>query len=168
MYQQITIQTLFKQGEKKSRIASQLGCHRNTVLNIVKRDKVIEKQKRVRSSIFDPYKQKISEYLDKKISRLRIFELLGDEYGVSSTYINMKTAILKNQHYDLEFNQDFLEFAGYYNTVILPCTPYSPQQKGTVESGIKYLQSNFAAGRQFQDDADIKDSLEAGWMVMPT
>src|SRR3989338_1353779 len=89
MYQQITIQTLFKQGEKKSRIASQLGCHRNTVLNIVKRDKVIEKQKRVRSSIFDPYKQKISEYLDKKISRLRIFELLGDEYGVSSTYINL-------------------------------------------------------------------------------
>src|SRR3989344_1475016 len=258
MYQQITIQTLHKQGEKKSRIARQLGCHRNTVLNIVKRNKVIEKQTRASSSVFDPYKQKISEYLDKKISRLRIFELLGEGYGVMSTYINlckyiqkqfpkkveaygvqvvepgevaeidfgylgllpglqglpvktyglavilpyskldfyaicynqkletlvkelrnafdyfsgvprklkvdnMKTAILKNQHYDLEFNQDFLEFAGHYNTVILPCSPYSPEQKGTVESGIKYLQGNFIAGREFKDDADIKRQLKS-WM----
>ncbi|MBI3093186.1 MAG: IS21 family transposase [Candidatus Levybacteria bacterium] len=258
MYKQITIKTLFKQGEKKSQIARELSCHRNTVSNIVKRDRVIEKQTRVRSSVFDPYKQKISEYLDKKISRLRIFELLGEEYGVMSTYINlckyiqnqfpkrveaygvqvvepgevaeidfgelgllpgpqgrkvrtfglavilpyskldfyaicydqklqtliteltnaflyfggvpkrlkvdnMKTAILRNQHYDLEFNRDFLEFAEHYNTVVLPCSPYSPQQKGTVESGIKYLQGNFVAGRQFQDDADIKRQLR-NWM----
>ena len=258
MYQQITIQTLHKQGEKKSRIARQLGCHRNTVLNIVKRNKVIEKQTRASSSVFDPYKQKISEYLDKKISRLRIFELLGEGYGVMSTYINlckyiqtkfpkrveaygvqvvepgevaeidfgylgllpglqglpvktyglavilpyskldfyaicynqklqvlvkelkaafdyfggvpkklkvdnMKTAILKNQHYDLEFNQDFLKFASHYNIVVLPCSPYSPEQKGTVESGIKYLQGNFIAGREFKDDADIKRQLKS-WM----
>lgn len=42
---------------------------------------------------------------------------------------NMRTAILKNQQYDLEFNQDFLEFANHYNTVIIPCTPYRPEQK---------------------------------------
>src|SRR3989338_1557540 len=258
MYQQITIQTLHKQGEKKSRIARQLGCHRNTVLNIVKRNKVIEKQTRASSSVFDPYKQKISEYLDKKISRLRIFELLGEGYGVMSTYINlckyiqtkfpkrveaygvqvvepgevaeidfgylwllpglqglpvktyglavilpyskldfyaicynqkletlvkelrnafdyfsgvprklkvdnMKTAILKNQHYELEFNQDFLEFCSHYTTVILPCSPYSPEQKGTVESSIKYLQRNFIVGRTFKDGVDIKDQLR-NWM----
>src|SRR3989338_126458 len=258
MYQQITIQTLHKQGEKKSQIARELGCHRNTVSNIVKRDGIIEKQARVKSSVFDPYKQKINEYLDSKISRLRIFELLGEEYGVMSTYINlckyiqkqfpkrveaygvqvvepgevaeidfgylgllpglqglpvktyglavilpyskldfyaicynqklqvlvkelkaafdyfggvpkklkvdnMKTAILKNQHYDLEFNQDFLKFASHYNIVVLPCSPYSPEQKGTVESGIKYLQGNFIAGREFKDDADIKRQLKS-WM----
>ena len=89
MYKQITIKTLHNQGEKKSQIARELGCHRNTVSNIVKRDGIIEKQTRDRSSVFDPYKQKISEYLDKKISRLRIFELLGEEYGVMSTYINL-------------------------------------------------------------------------------
>lgn len=237
MYQQITIKTLHNQGERKSSIARQLGCHRNTVSNIVKRDKVIEKQVRARSSVFDPYKQKIQEYLDKKISRLRIFEMLGEEYQIESTYINlckyiqnqfpkkveaygvqivepgevaeidfgelgmlpgllekkvrtfglavvlpysrlgfyaicydqkletlvkelknafnyfggipkrlkvdnMKTVILKNQHYDLEFNADFLEFAYHYKAVILPCSPYCPEQKGTVESGIKYLQNN--------------------------
>ncbi len=258
MYQQITIKTLHKQGEKTSRIARQLGCHRNTVSNIVKRDKVIEKQTRVRSSIFDPYKQNIQDYLDRKISRLRIFELLGEKYGAMSTYINlckyiqnqfpkrvesygvqvvepgevaeidfgelgrlpgpmgkkvrtfglavvlpysrldfyavcydqkletlvsglkaafdyfggvpkrlkvdnMKTAILRNQHYDLEFNADFLEFASHYNTVVLPCSPYSPEQKGTVEAGIKYLQSNFVAGRSFKDEADIKRQLR-NWM----
>lgn len=258
MYQQITIKTLHKQGAKKSQIARELGCHRNTVSNIVKRNGIIEKQTRVRSSVFDPYKQQIQEYLDKKISRLRIFELLGEEYGVMSTYINlckyiqnqfptraeaygvqivepgevaeidfgelgrlpgpmgqkvrtfglavilpysrlgfyaicydqkletlvkelkvafdyfggvprklkvdnMKTAILRNQHYDLEFNQDFLEFASHYNIVVLPCSPYSPEQKGTVESGIKYLQSNFVAGRQFQHEVDIKRQLR-NWL----
>lgn len=72
---------------------------------------------------------------------------------------NMKTAILKNQHYDLEFNQNFLEFCYHYNTVIIPCTPYSPEQKGTVESGIKYLQGNFISGRTFTDSADMKNQL---------
>jgi hypothetical protein len=76
---------------------------------------------------------------------------------------NMKTAILKNQHYDLEFNQDFLEFAYHYQTVIIPCTPYSPEQKGTVESGIKYLQNNFLAGRIFVDAEDLKGQLW-NWM----
>ena len=258
MYKQITIKTLHNQGEKKSQIARELGCHRNTVSNIVKRDGIIEKQARVKSSVFDPYKQKINEYLDSKISRLRIFELLGEEYGVMSTYINlckyiqkqfpkrveaygvqvvkpgevaeidfgylgllpglqglpvktyglavilpyskldfyaicynqkletlvkelrnafdyfsgvprklkvdnMKTAILKNQHYELEFNQDFLEFCSHYTTVILPCSPYSPEQKGTVESSIKYLQRNFIVGRTFKDGVDIKDQLR-NWM----
>lgn len=258
MYKQITIKTLHNQGERKSQIARELGCHRNTVSNIIKRDKIIEKQARVRSSVFDPYKQQIFEYLDKKISRLRIFELLGEEKEVSSTYINlckyiqnqfpkrvesygvqivepgevaeidfgelgmlpgvlgkkvrtfglavvlpysrlgfyavcydqrletlvkelknafdyfsgvpkrlkvdnMKTAILRNQHYDLEFNQDFLEFAGHHNSVVFPCTPYSPEQKGTVESGIKYLQVNFVSGRTFTDAADLKKQLK-NWM----
>ena len=257
MYQQITIKTLHKQGEKTSHIARELGCHRNTVSNIVKREGIIEQQTRARSSAFDPYKERINEYLNSKISRLRIFELLGEE-GIKCTYINlckyiqtrfpkkieafgvqttepgevaeidfgylgmlpgiegklvrtfglavilpysklgywaicydqklltlvselkaafdyfkgvprklkvdnMKTAVLKNQHYDLEFNADFLEFASHYNTVIIPCTPYSPEQKGTVEASIKYLQVNFIAGRTFTDNADIKSQLR-NWM----
>lgn len=76
---------------------------------------------------------------------------------------NMKTAILRNQHYDLEFNQDFLEFAYHYNTVIIPCTPYSPQQKGTVESGIKYMQVNFIAGRTFTTSCGMQNQLQ-DWM----
>jgi transposase len=258
MYQQITIKTLHKQGARNAQIARQLGCHRNTVGNIIAREGLIEKQTRIKESVYAAYDARIKEYLDKdkkeKISNLRIYEILHDEYGVESTYVNlckyiqkyhpkskeafgvqttepgevaeidfgylgmlpgikgqpvktyglavilpyskldfyaitydqkletlvaelenaftyfggvtkrlkvdnMKTAILKNQHYDLEFNLDFLEFAYHYNTVVIPCTPYSPEQKGTVESGIKYLQGNFIAGRIFKDGADLKGQL---------
>jgi IS30 family transposase len=37
MYEQITIKTLHKQGIRKSQIARQLGCHRNTINNILDR-----------------------------------------------------------------------------------------------------------------------------------
>jgi IS30 family transposase len=37
MYKQITIQTLHKQGIRKSQIARQLGCHRNTINNVLER-----------------------------------------------------------------------------------------------------------------------------------
>jgi hypothetical protein len=73
---------------------------------------------------------------------------------------NMRTAVLENRHYELEFNQDFLEFANHYNTVIIPCTPYSPEQKGKVEAGVKYLQMNFVNGRTFTDDRDIAARLK--------
>ena len=258
MYKQITIKTLDKQGVKQTEIAKQIGCHRHTVANVLDREGFIEKQTRTKGSLFDPYKFQIKQWLGKKVSNLRQFEILTQNYGVKSTYVNlckyiqarfpteseafgvqvtepgevaeldfgylgmfpgplgtlvktygfvvvllysrlgfyaitydqkletlikelenafayfggvpkrlkvdnMKTAILKNQHYDLEFNQDFLEFAYHYNTVIIPCTPYSPEQKGTVESGIKYLQGNFIAGRTFTDSISMKHQLQE-WM----
>lgn len=258
MYQQITIKTLHNQGAKNTDIARTLGCHRNTVGNVIHRDNVIEKQQRTKPSVFEPYREQMREYRDKKITNIRIFEILTGEHGIKTTYVNlckyiqkyfpkpkeafgvqtvspgevaevdfgylgmlpgplgslvktyglvvvlgfsrasyyavshdqklqtlireltnafsyfggvpkrlkvdnMKTAILKNQHYDLEFNQDFLEFCYHYNTVITPCTPYSPEQKGTVEAGIKYLDNNFIAGRTFTDHTDLKRQL-ADWM----
>ena len=48
---------------------------------------------------------------------------------------NLRAAILTNQHFDLEFQQDFLEWANHYGTVIVPCTPYHPEQKG--KSGVR-------------------------------
>ncbi len=73
---------------------------------------------------------------------------------------NMRAAIDKNQHYDLQFNQDFLEFCNHYKTVIIPCEPYHPEQKGKVESGVKYLEKNFVSGRTFADDRDIATQAE--------
>lgn len=254
MYQQITIQTLHKQGKNKNQIADLLGCHRNTIRNVLKREKPIEQLTRSKSSIFDPYKEQIGKWQKEDLSRKRICEKLREECGLYSSYINickymqkhfprpveafgvqitapgeeaeldfgylgmlpgplgkpvktwglavvlaysradyfaicydqkletlcqeienafqyfngvpmwlkidnMRTAILKNQHYDLEFNQDFLEFGHYLGTVIIPCTPYSPEQKGKVESAIKYLKNNFIAGRTFQDSTDLKRQL---------
>ena len=259
MYKQITIQTLHKQGVKKSQIAKQLGCHRNTVNNVLERKTVTDTQTRKKSSIFDPQKEIIKQLLEKDVTRVRIHDILKEEHGIHSAYDtlrkyitkhfpkaveafgvqlpasgeeaeidfgflgmfpgvggkpvktwglaivlgysrvgyyaicynqtletliaelkeafayfggvpkklkvdNMKTAVLKNQRYELEFNQDFLEFAQHYNTVVVPCTPYSPEQKGKVESGIKYLQQNFINGRTFTDDRDIAAKLK-NWMI---
>jgi transposase len=245
VYHQITIKTLDKQGKPHTHIARELGCHRNTVRNVIKRKEVVEKQNRHKPSYFDAYRDKIKELLDKKTTRLRIQKILNEECGVDlptppegrygqtgrsydslCKYIqkhfpkpvkafgvqtvepgevveidfgylgmlsallppgvgsnlegklikawglvmvlsysrklyaqitydqklgslvaavkngfeffggvpkrtkvdNMKTAIAKNQHYDLEFNQDFLEFTNHYGTAILPCSPYHPEQ----------------------------------------
>lgn len=259
VYQQITIKTLNDQGEKKTTIARQIGCHRNTVANILQRKSVVEKQTRDKSSVFDNYKDQIKSWLDKKVTRVRIWEILREEYGLSRNYDtlckyiqkefpkkkdaygvqitspgeeaevdfgylgllpnnegkrvktwglavilsysrkgywavtrdqqigtltkelknafeyfggvpkrlkvdNMKAAVLKNQHYDLEYNQDFLEFAQHCQTVVTPCTPYHPEQKGKVESAIKYMQKNFILGRDFQDGRDLKSQLR-NWMI---
>jgi hypothetical protein len=105
------------------------------------------------------YNQKLETLIEELKNAFRYFGGVPKRLKVD----NMKTAILKNQHYDLEFNQDFLEFACHCNTVITPCTPYSPEQKGTVESGIKYLQGNFIAGRTFINSADMRVQLK-DWM----
>lgn len=258
MYKQITIKTLHKQGLRQATIACTVGCHRHTVANTLNREGFIEKQTRTKGSLFDPYQKQIKEWLEKRISILRQFEMLTEKFKIKSTYVNlckyiqarfpkkseafgvqiaepgetaeidfgylgmtpgplgmlvktygfvvvllysrlgfyaitydqklqtliselenafsyfggipkrlkvdnMKTAILKNQHYDLEFNQEFLEFCYHSNTVIIPCAPYHPEQKGTVESGIKYLQNNFIAGRTFSNSKDMKCQLQS-WM----
>lgn len=259
MYKQITIQTLHKQGLKQSEIAQKMGCHRNTVRNIIHLDTPIEKQTRVKSSIFDAYKETIKEWQKQKVTKFRIHEKLRDEYRVYSSYVNlcmymkkhvptpieafgvqltepgeeaeidfgylgmlpglngklvrtyglvivlaycrvgyyaicydqklatlikelkeafvyfggvpkklkvdnMKTAVILNNRFNLLFNKEFLAFANHYQAVIVPCEPYSPEQKGKVESGIKYMQNNFVNGREFTDDQDVKAKLK-DWMI---
>jgi len=259
MYKQITIKTLSNQGQKNTGIARQIGCHRNTVRNILLKKKVIAKQVRSRSSYFSPLREKIKELLDKKITRLRIYEILQEEYefkrdystlckyikkefpkkpkayGVQNTspgeeaevdfgYVgrllnncgklvktwvfvmtlsysrngyyeftndqkvatfmkafengfeffggvpkkvkidNLKAGVLENKRHKLEFNQDFLEFSHHYGFVIKPCSPYHPEQKGKVESGVKYVKFNFLPGREFKNGND-KDKQLYSWMV---
>src|SRR3990167_7952156 len=89
MYKQITIKTLNKQGLKQATIARQIGCHRHTIANVLNIEGFIEKQTRSKGSLFDPYQEQINEWLSKKISILRQFELLTQNYGVKSTYVNL-------------------------------------------------------------------------------
>jgi hypothetical protein len=72
MYQQITILTLHKQGIKQIDIAKQQGCHRNTVRNIIRREKPIEKLSWQKPSQFDQYHQQIKDLLDQNITN-RVF-----------------------------------------------------------------------------------------------
>ena len=254
MYQQITIQTLANQGKKKTEIAREMGCHRNTVSNIIRIGYAREGQTRDKPSYFDPYHDQIKAWVDKNVSNLRMYEILTETEHITRTYDslckyiqkefpvtpeafgvqmtspgeeaevdfgycglqpvnapgtpivckktwvlcvklsysrvsyreitpdqkvstltagitrafayfggvprrlkidNLRAAILTNQHFDLEFQQDFLEWANHYGTVIVPCTPYHPEQKGKVESDVKYVKGNFFVERTFTDRQDL-------------
>jgi transcriptional regulator len=98
MYQQITIKTLKKQGKTNIDIAHELDCHRNTVSNICRRSVIIDKQKRDKPSYFDAFRETIKGYLDKGISRLRIFEILTSEHKVSRTYDSLCKYIQENSN----------------------------------------------------------------------
>ena len=258
MYQQITIQTLAKQGKKKTEIAREMRCHRNTVRNIILIGSARKQQTRSKPSYFDQYHDQIKEWVDKNVSALRMFELLTETCHITRTYDslckyiqkefpkrqeafgvqvtspgeeaevdfgycglqpvhapgtpitrgktwvlcvtlshsrasyhettrdqkvttltagitraftffggvpkrlkvdNLRAAILQNQHFDLQFNQDFLEWANHYGVVIVPCTPYSPNEKGKVESDVKYVKGNFFVERTFSDREDMRRQL---------
>jgi len=63
---------------------------------------------------------------------------------------NLKAAVKKGDWYDPEVHPKLQSFAQHYGTVFLPTKPYTPQHKGKVESGIKYVKNNALAGRVFQ------------------
>lgn len=46
---------------------------------------------------------------------------------------------------------------------VVLCTPYQPQQKGSVERGVKWVKESFLAQRGFHDEEDLRDQLR-GWL----
>src|ERR1039458_7765076 len=74
-----------------------------------------------------------------------------------ATIDNLKDGVIVNKRDELEFNQTFLEYANHYRFTINPCAPYSPEQKGTVEGGVKYIKQNFIAGRNFKNLPDLQE-----------
>lgn len=86
MYQQITIKTLKHQGKTNGEIARIMNVHRNTVSNVLRRKEVVEKQVRIKPSSFSTYQSQIEQLFNKGISKLRIWQILKDEYGVQRGY----------------------------------------------------------------------------------
>jgi len=60
-------------------------------------------------------------------------------------------------------NRSYRELARHYGFKVDPAPIYSPEKKGKVESGVKYLKSNFFAGRSGEDFIDIQRLL-ATWV----
>jgi transposase len=78
------------------------------------------------------------------------------------TIDNLKAAVKKADWYDPEIHPKLQSFAQHYGTVFLPTKPYTPQHKGKVESGIKYVKNNALAGRVF-DSLDQQNAHLLGW-----
>lgn len=62
---------------------------------------------------------------------------------------NLKAAVTQADWFDPVLNPKVEEFGRHYGTIFLPTRPYSPQHKGKVESGVKYVKNNALKGRVF-------------------
>ncbi len=71
--------------------------------------------------------------------------------GVPKTLVidNLKAAVKRADWYDPEVHPKLQSFAAHYGTVFLPTKPYTPQHKGKVEAGVKYVKNNALKARTF-------------------
>src|SRR6266704_3464161 len=71
--------------------------------------------------------------------------------GVTRTLVidNLRAAVTKIDWFEPELNPKVVCFCEHYGTVILPAKPGMPRHKGKVEAGVKYVQDNGLAGKQF-------------------
>lgn len=83
--------------------------------------------------------------------------------GIPKTLVidNLKAAVKQADWYDPEIHPKLQSFAQHYGTVILPTKPYTPEHKGKVEAGVKYVKNNGLKGHEFTSlDAENKHLLE--------
>lgn len=106
------------------------------------------------------YDQKVETFT---AAHIHAFEFFG---GVPA-YVkidNLKAAILEASFYEPVYQQMYKNFAAYYKFSPIPCRVKSPNDKGKVESGIKFVKSNFFKGRTFSSGSDLDQKLRA-WNI---
>jgi transposase len=81
--------------------------------------------------------------------------------GVPSVIIpdNLKSGILKASFTDPLINRSYGDLADHYGFQVDPCLPGTPEHKGKVESGVKYVKNNFLPFRRFRDFHDANRQL---------
>jgi hypothetical protein len=89
---------------------------------------------------------------------IHAFEHFG---GVPKIIIpdNLKSGIIKASFLDPIANKSYADLARHYNFQINPCIPATPEHKGKVESGVKYVKNNFLPLRDFKDFNDANKQL---------
>lgn len=101
------------------------------------------------------YDQKVETFIPCHIHAFHYFGGIPKTIKID----NLKTAILQAHFYEPIFQRLYAQFAEYYGFQPLPCRVYQPNDKGKVESGIKYVKTNFFAGRQFKNGTDVDQQL---------
>lgn len=105
------------------------------------------------------YDQRVETFIECHEAAFRYF-------GGVPCYIridNLKAAILEANFYEPIYQALYSNFASHYGFKSIPCRIRKPNDKGKVESGIKYVKYNFFLGRTFSSDDDL-DSQLAFWM----
>ncbi|MEA3280143.1 MAG: IS21 family transposase [Thermodesulfobacteriota bacterium] len=101
------------------------------------------------------YNQRVETFIDCHEEAFKYFGGVPECVRID----NLKAAILKANFYEPVYQRMYKNFADYYGFQIIPCRTYHPNDKGKVESGIKYVKNNFFAGRQFANRKDLDKQL---------
>jgi transposase len=72
---------------------------------------------------------------------------------------NLKAAVLEANFYEPVYQRLYQNFADHYGFKIIPCRVRHPNDKGKVESGVKYVKGNFIPGRTFKSGDDLDRQL---------
>jgi hypothetical protein len=102
--------------------------------------------------VFD---QKVDTWLQCHINAFKYFGGVAKVIKLD----NLKAGIINANFYEPQYQQVYKNMADYYGTLITPCRTYQPQEKGKVESGVKYVKNNFFLGRKFSDNRDLNEQL---------
>lgn len=100
------------------------------------------------------YNQKVETFIQCHINAFAYFGGIPETVRID----NLKAAILEANFYEPVYQRLYLSFANHYGFKTVPCRIYRPNDKGKVESGIKYVKCNFFLGRTFisGDDIDVQ------------
>ena len=103
--------------------------------------------------VFD---QKVATWLK---CHMNAFNFFG---GVVATVKldNLSSGVTIASFYEPICQKEYKRFADHYGFLLSPCRPNKPQEKGKIESGIKYVKNNFFAGRKFSSNEDMNRQLQ--------
>ena len=101
------------------------------------------------------YNQKVETFIECHLDAFKYFRGVPEYVRID----NLKAAILKANFYEPVYQRLYKNFADHYGFRIIPCRTYHPNDKGKVESGIKYVKNNFFAGRTFLSRNDLDQKL---------
>jgi len=76
---------------------------------------------------------------------------------------NLKAAVLTASLHDPVLGEAYRRFARHYGFIVSPNRPRTPEHKGKVESGVKFVQRSALAGREFFDIREANRWL-ASWV----
>ncbi len=71
-------------------------------------------------------------------------------------YDNLKSVVLHRAGSVVQFNPNFLQFAGHYLFDLIATPVRYPQAKGRVEAAIRYVRHSFFHGRSFSNLVDLR------------
>lgn len=105
------------------------------------------------------YDQKVETFIKCHINAFKYFGGIPRCVKID----NLKAAILSANFYEPEYQSLYKTFSEYYGFNPMPCRVREPQEKGKVESGIKYVKNNFFRGRNFKNERDLVEKLNS-WL----